>query len=289
MVSPEAFLGLAGTAGMAWFLYRQAKMGDASPLQPQRPGPIGWYGSPVEVPRVREPVFENSDAGKIAYVAYLRNALQNIGMTHGQAILFLAHMTREGGWGKAVWNYNFGNIKTGTVLRGPYFWLTDKKGPAKYRAYATAEDGIWDNVELVRSLSRYKTAWAMLLAEDPNWYGELGMSGYYGDGYYSHAHPERTAAVQQEYNDILDSVRRRDLGGDDPARPAPTAPAPPGTSPVSVDDWKHIGIASGLAGVVIYAGVHILVGRDPAPAPSRGPRRSRPRRPVPRDRSIVMD
>jgi hypothetical protein len=271
MASAESFLGLASASTTAWWLYRQAKSGNASPLQPQRPGPIGWYGNPVEVPRVRQPVFENSDTGKIAYVAFLRNALQAIGMTHGQAILFIAHMTREGGWGKAVWNYNFGNIKTGTVLKGPYFWLTDKEGAAKYRAYATAEDGIWDNVELVRCLSRYKTAWAMLLAENPNWYGELGLSGYYG--HYSHAHPEAIAPVQQEYNEILDSVQRRDLGGDDASRPAPMPAAPPGTSPVSAADWRHIGIASGLVGIVVYAGAHIVLGAPSQSAPSRGRRR----------------
>jgi hypothetical protein len=271
----ESFLGLVSAGTTAWYLYRQAKVGNASPLQPTRPGPIGWYGDPVEVPRVQQPVFEQSDAGKIAYVAFLRNALQNIGMTHNQALLFLAHMTREGGWGKAVWNYNFGNIKTGTVLKGPYFWLTDKEGPAKYRAYATAEDGIWDNVELVRNSSRYKTAWAMLLAEDPSWYGELGLSGYYG--HYSHANPGAIAPVQREYNDILDSVRRRDQGGDDSSRPAPIPPAPPGTSPVSAADWRHIGIASGLMGAVVYTGAHILFGIPSQPAPSRGRQRRVPR------------
>lgn len=273
MPSLESFVGLASAGTTAWWLYRQAKTGNASPLHPQRPGPIGWYGDPVEVPRVHQPVFENSDAGKIAYVAFLRNALQSIGMTRNQAILFVAHMTREGGWGRAVWDYNFGNIKTGTPLKGPYFWLTDKEGPAKYRAYATAEDGIWDNVELVRTKSRYKTAWAMLLAEDPHWYGELGLSGYYG--HYSHAHPEAIAPVQREYNDILDSVRRRDQGGDDSTRPAPTPPAPPGTSPVSGRDWLQIGVTSALVGVAVYATGHIVAGEPSRPAPPRRSARDR--------------
>jgi len=266
-LSLQSFAGLASAGTTAWWLYRQAKTGNASPLRPLRQGPIGWYGDPVEVPRVQEPVFDHSDDGKVQYVAYLRNILQNIGMTHGQAILFIAHMTREGGWGKAVWNYNFGNIKTGTVLKGPYFWLTDKEGPAKYRAYNTAEDGIWDNVELIRSLSRYKTAWAMLLAEDPNWYGELGLSGYYG--HYSHANPQAVAPAQQEYNDILDSVRRRDLGGDDAARPPTLPPAPPGTSPVSTRDWTQIGVTSGLVGIAVYAIGHIILDDPPRPAPVR--------------------
>lgn len=276
MPSLESFVGLASAGTTAWWLYRQAKAGNASPLQPQRPGPVGWYGDPVEVPRVRQPVFENSDAGKIAYVAFLRNALQAIGMTHGQAILFIAHMTREGGWGKAVWNYNFGNIKTGSVIKGAWFWLTDKEGPAKYRAYATAEDGIWDNVELVRTKSRYKTAWAMLLAENPNWYGELGLSGYYG--HYSRAHPDAVEPVQREYNDILASVQRRDQPTtEDATRPPPVLPAPPGTSPVSAADWARIGWASLLVGLGTYSAAHVISGgSSPAPV-SRSPGRRRRR------------
>jgi hypothetical protein len=284
MLSFESFVGLASAGSTAWWLYRQAQAGNASPLRPLRSGAIGWYGDPVEVPRVQQPVFEHSEQGKVEYVSFLRNALQNIGMTHGQALLFIAHMTREGGWGKAVWNYNFGNIKTGSVIRGPWFWLTDKDGPAKYRAYHTAEDGIWDNVELIRKLSIYKKAWAMLLAEDPNWYGELGLAGYYGD--HSRRHPETIIPVQEEYNDIWDSVRRRDHPtSHDASRPAPIAPAAPGTSPVSGSDWARIGWASALVGLGTYSIAHIITGVSSQSAPSRPARPARSRRARDRDQA----
>lgn len=250
-----ASAAIAGGVSTAALLYWQAKAYAATPLQPVIPGPIGWKGSPQERPRVQEPVFEDSEAGRVAFVSFLRNALQNIGMTHQQALLFIAHKARESGWGKAVWNFNFGNIKTGSVVLGPWFWLTDKAGPAKYRAYDSAEDGIWDNVELIRKLSRYRKAWAMLLAEDPNWYGELGLSGYYGDGAYAHANPGSIATVQREYNDILDGVVRRDQAQPQEPRQLPVGPL---TAP-SLDRSELLRIAwvSALVGIGTYAVVSV--------------------------------
>src|SRR5262249_4678852 len=126
MASPSlpAFAGIASGASTAAILYWQAKAYATPPLQPVVPGPVGWKGPVQERPAVREPVFDNSPDGRQAFVVYLRSALENIGLTHQQALLFLAHKARESGWGKAVWNYNFGNIKTGSTLRGPWFWLT---------------------------------------------------------------------------------------------------------------------------------------------------------------------
>lgn len=255
MPSLEASAAIAGGASTAALLYWQARTYATPPLQPVVPGPIGWKGPVEERPRVHQPVFEDSESGRQAFVAFLRNALQNIGLTHRQALLFIAHKARESGWGKAVWNFNFGNIKTGSQIRGPWFWLTDKRGPDKYRAYDTAEDGIWDNVELIRKLSRYKKAWAMLIAEDPNWYGELGLSGYYGDGAYTHARPGSVAVVQAEYNDILDGVVRRDQAQPEAPRPYPVGPIL--ASSLDLSELWRIAWISTLVGIGTYAAVSI--------------------------------
>lgn len=255
MSSLGASAAIASGASTAALLYWQARAYAVPALQPVIPGPIGWKGLPEERPRVHEPIFEHSEAGRVAFVTFLRNALQNIGMTHQQALLFIAHKARESGWGQAVWNFNFGNIKTGSPILGPWFWLTDKAGPAKYRAYDSAEDGIWDNVELIRKLSRYRKAWAMLLAEDPHWYGELGLSGYYGDGAYTHAHPESVAKVQAEYNDILGDVVRRDQA--QPQDPRPLPATDPGMPVVDPSELWRIAWISALVGIGMYAVVSV--------------------------------
>jgi hypothetical protein len=216
-----AVAGVTAGASTAVILYLQAKTYATPPLQPTiaPPSELGWHGDPVERPAVRQPVFEDSADGRQAFVVFLRQALENIGLTHDQALLFIAHKARETGWGKAIWDYNFGNIKIGgNPPRGPWFWLTDRLGfRDKYRAYDTAEDGIWDNVSLIKDSSRYKKSWSMLIAGDPNWYGQLGLDGYYEGppdpsrpGHHTNNTPDTIVPVQQEYNSILDSVRRYD-------------------------------------------------------------------------------
>jgi hypothetical protein len=224
---PAGLLIVLGSALAVAYWFLRTKNPFLSPdadteaiLTPETIGsvPVGWKGDPVERPRVHEPIFENSTNGRQEFVRYLRGALMNIGLTHGQALLFIAHKARESGWGKSIWNYNFGNIKTGSKILGPYFWLTDRLGfRDKYRAYDTPEDGIFDNLNLVRKLSRYQKSWALLMAEDPSWYGQLGLDGYYEGppdparpGQHTNHTPETIIPVQAEYNSILSSVKRFD-------------------------------------------------------------------------------
>lgn len=175
-----------------------------------------WRGSVRERPAILQPVFANTRKGHVAFISFLIASLQKAGLTHEQAVLFTAHKARESGYGRFVFNYNFGNIKTGSPVRGPYFLLTDRRGfRAKYRAYDSAEQGIVDNVNLVKNSPIYKKSWALLQMQDPGWYGQLGLDGYYEgppDPKRPHVHTRHTREtikpVQQEYNGIVALVRR---------------------------------------------------------------------------------
>jgi hypothetical protein len=216
-ISPGVFVAIGSATAVAILLYRQ-RAEAAAPISSTGPGGVGWKGDPVERPRVHQPIFADSREGHREFVRYLRAALTNIGFTHSQALLFIAHKARESGYGKSIWNYNFGNIKTGSPVRGPYFWMTDRRGfRDKYRAYDTPEDGIWNNVDLVRRAKRYRKSWSMLTAEDPNWYGQLGLDGYYEGppdpakpGQHTNHTPATIIPVQAEYNSILASVKHLD-------------------------------------------------------------------------------
>lgn len=119
---------------------------------------------------------------------------QELGLSHRASELFTAHVARETGWGRSTWNYNFGNIKQHGQT--PWHRLNDGE---PYVSYPTARDGLAANIALVRDKPRYATPWRMLTEGNPNWYGELGVAGYY-----ENADPR--GAAQREYNSILRRV-----------------------------------------------------------------------------------
>lgn len=201
-----------------------------------------WHGPIEEWPMQRAPYFPHTPEGEKAFTRYILTLLQRHGMSHDAAVLFGAHVAREVAWGSAVWNNDFGNIKTAHPS-GPYYWLTDNyQSHDRYRAYYTDDDGIEDNIRLVRDGAggRYKPAWAMMLAGDPNWYGTMGRAGYYqGD-------PD---AAQTEYNSIVHTLLRYEAQSGGPvilkaaSSPAATALRVAGASLVlgaaSWYAWEH--------------------------------------------------
>lgn len=129
------------------------------------------------------------------FVKYMRGLLVGEGLTGPVADLFVAHVARETGWGRAIWNHNFGNIKQ--FGAGPWHRLSDGQ---PYVTYPSARAGIHDNVTFLRDRNngRYRAAWAKLVGGDPTWYGTMGRLGYYeGD-------PD---AGQLQYDAILQLVR----------------------------------------------------------------------------------
>lgn len=221
-VTPLKVAVVAGGAGLTFFLL--ARRGEAAeiPLPQELPHdltvdvPRGWHGEVVELSTIKQPSFPNTTAGHIAFVKYMIPVLMSLGMSHESAVLFTAHKARETGWGKAVFRYNFGNIKVGSPMKGPYFWLTDRRGfRDKYRAYYTPEDGIQDNITLIQKLTRYRKSWAMLQAGDISWYGQLGLDGYYEGppnpsrpGTHTVHTPTTVAPVQREYAKIVALVHK---------------------------------------------------------------------------------
>lgn len=245
----------------------QAKPYATPPLTPTLPGPFGWQGDPTERPVTRQPSYDNTPDGRTQFTIFLREALENLGLSHDQSLLFIAHLARETGWGSAVYNYNFGNIKAGSNPPHPWFWLTDRLGYTdKYRAYDRPEDGLWDDIALIRDHSLYQKSWALLMAGDPNWYSQLGLDGYYEGppdpnqpGVHTKNTPETVIPVQHEYNQILAMVQQYDQSQPD------TNPAPPSSAPPQLDMatiWKIAGysVAAGIATWFLLEAPSQLVG-----------------------------
>lgn len=197
-------------------VFSDPSLGEVPVMVMTETGVYGWKGPVVERPRIHQPIFQSGRTGNAAFIRYVVGALMQIEFTQEQALLFATHKARESGWGKFIWNNNFGNIKTGSPVRGPWFWMTDaRKFRDKYRAYDTPEDGIADNVNLVKKSRRYQKSWALLMAGNPNWYGQLGLDGYYEGppdknrpGKHTNHTPATVAPVQREYNAMLATARK---------------------------------------------------------------------------------
>lgn len=211
---------------------------------------------PVEVPKVQEPPAPpNTSAGRAAWARDLVGSLEDIGLTHLQAMLFGAHLVREIGWGQYVWDYNFGNIKWYPGNPHDYYWLTDSGGSYdRYRAYTSAQDGLQDVVALVRDVPRYQGAWAKLLAGDPTWYGTLGLEGYYegprvpGQPNVHTTHtPETIAPVQAEYDDIFNLLRHYVDG----------TPYVPGTGSANTSGASNTASGGGIGTILAIAAIGI--------------------------------
>jgi hypothetical protein len=146
-------------------------------------------------------------------------AIVDAGLTGRPAVLFLAHVSRETGYGQQVWNYNFGNVKQ--FGSGPWY----RHGTEPYVAYPDTASGMAGDLNVL-SLERYRAAREQLMAGDPQWYGTLGRAGYYEAGP-SHDFD----AAQAEYDGVLAIVDRCNL----------TIPSP------AISWTRGLGIATGLA------------------------------------------
>lgn len=166
-------------------------------------------------PAIREPNFKGGKKGHAEFVKHIIPLLRRHGLTHEQAVLFAAHVARESGWGRAVFQNNFGNIKTGKGWKGSYFWLTDRYGYRdKYRAWDSEDRGIEQSISLIRDSKRYRHAWRLLRAGKVAWYGQLGLDGYYeapsrAAGSVRHLVHNKISvrAPQHEYESIVRLVR----------------------------------------------------------------------------------
>jgi hypothetical protein len=220
------FAGLAGGVALLAPARAGAAVGPAAPL-PLAPAssrtsfpsattdPHGHHTPPGrEVAKVHTPVMTSRQ-----FVAWVIPALERLGLTREQSILFAAHLARETATGTVVWDNNFPNIKALGPWQGDWYRL----GPSgdayePFRAYATPDDGVRAALGLVSRGRRYARAWALLRAQDTSWYGALGAAGYYESD---------PAAAQAQYDTrFLPTVRRLAAGVPDVAPSGAIAAAP---------------------------------------------------------------
>lgn len=94
------------------------------------------------------------------------------------AVALMGHWANETGWGRAETDYALGNIRTSPDWTGDVHYLqgSDDAAPAPYRAYASLDEGVEDNVRLatgtnrtgeLAARSRYQPAFLALLASAP--------------------------------------------------------------------------------------------------------------------------
>lgn len=149
---------------------------------------------------------------RCASVRQLLTLVQGAGLSGRPAVLFLAHLCRETGYGRSVFNSNFGNVRAFAGSNVPWHRLSDH---LPYRTYLNPVEGMRAMVAVL-DLSRYARAKAQLLNGDSSWYGTLGLAGYYEyrnpqTGQYQ-PHTAETINLpgqgQQDYNQFLAAVER---------------------------------------------------------------------------------
>jgi len=144
------------------------------------------------------------------FVRSTRDLLARIGLTGPGADLFIAHLGRESGFGRTVYNYNWANIRSFAGSDAPWY-----RGVTGYpfRSYMSAAEGMRAMVDLIaRPGGRYAPAWAKLQAGDVTWYATLGVLGYYevkdANDRWVAATPDNVGPSQADYEISLRSVRR---------------------------------------------------------------------------------
>jgi hypothetical protein len=138
---------------------------------------------------------------RCARLQALLQVLVDAGLRGRPAVLFLAHVARETGYGEDVWNWNVGNLKE--WADGPWY----RHSGQPYSAFGSALEGAHAAIAFL-DRARYAEARRRLMAGDASWYGELGLAGYYGDGAVT---PATVARVQAEYDSALRHVEACDL------------------------------------------------------------------------------
>jgi len=142
-----------------------------------------------------------------AWVIYMKGLLAGSGVTGRAAQLFIAHLGRETGFGRAVYGNNFGNVKA--YHSDP--WMRYHDGLA-YKVYDSPRAGINAMIATLRDSARYGHAWSMLLAGNSAWYSALGIAGYYQfrmpDGSIVDTTAANVGPSQASYDRSLASVMR---------------------------------------------------------------------------------
>lgn len=206
-ISPYGIVALGGAVVLGTYALWGAR---------RPPGAAGsWSGPTIEVPKVHAPLYVDNHASRVAFVRDTVGTLMLLGLSLPSALLFTTHLARETGLGRYLFDNNFGNIKAYNPLHGPYYVLTDSLGfTDRYRAYSSAVDGLGDAVHFISTQTRYARAWQLLLAGDPNWYGALGLAGYYEGppdparpGVHTSHNATTIVPVQNEYNSLLRTVQ----------------------------------------------------------------------------------
>lgn len=112
--------------------------------------------------------------------------------TNSLALLW-AQWALETGRGKAIHNYNFGNLKRGKddptdwtmfrcseILNGREVFFDPPHPQTHFRAYPTAIDGALDYIKFLSKKTRYAKAWEAVKKGDPAEFShELKVAGYY--------------------------------------------------------------------------------------------------------------
>lgn len=111
-----------------------------------------------------------------------------LGLTVQSSMLLCAHIALSTGWGKACHNWNLAGMKVTprqeatlpyAELRG-FEWRNGKNVYAvmKWRVFDSLDAGLAAVLALLHA-PRYKSALALLLAGDPEYFAEVGRNGWY--------------------------------------------------------------------------------------------------------------
>jgi flagellum-specific peptidoglycan hydrolase FlgJ len=141
--------------------------------------------------------------GSKNFALSIHASLQRAGLSDAAARLLTAHIALSTGWGKSVDNYRLAGVKADATWRASKPYVVAKSCECKagypndpsskyqcasgtgqkcssmyWRAYNTLDDAARDLVNLLRQ-SRYASAYAYLVAGDPEYFAQVGRDGWY--------------------------------------------------------------------------------------------------------------
>lgn len=160
--------------------------------------------------------------------------------------LLTAQSALETGRWKAIHCNNLGNVKASETYEGFYTcfrcnevidgkvqWFDPPHPQTRFRAFRTLEAGAKDHLEFLSGRTRYASAWAALIAGDPERYVRaLKVAGYFTAN--EESYKAAVVSLFREYSRMLEMDPR--IVEPPPLPPAPPARPEPLAGPVSVAD-----------------------------------------------------
>lgn len=156
---------------------------------------------------------ETHYSGASSYIPAAGAALKALGVPTKTARLLIAHSCVSSRYGTKMKDYNPAGIKASANYAGYWAsWIGFEEDPSgkrtsatmRWRVYSSLKEGYADMIRILKG-SRYKSAYAYLVAGDTTYFSQVGYDGWYT------ANVEETAASMRAMLPTVDKYLKLPL------------------------------------------------------------------------------